>query len=94
MITGFDAAELGAKLHAYAEGMEGSRMRFTVDPSSMVAIQSECVGAAVPLLTGHGGGQQLAEVIHSYHQWGQPIAIGLIQADGLFQFWVEKDVLA
>lgn len=91
MITAEDANDLGAKLYTQSGGQLGKRMRFSVDPSRMTALRMPCVAAVVPMLTGHGDGEKLAEVIHSFHQWGQPINIGLIQADGFFQFWVEKD---
>lgn len=91
MITAVDAAELGTQLFDQAGENEGVRFRYRVDPTRMTAMQKPCVSAEVPILTGHGDGQRLAAVIHSYHQWGKPIFIGLIQVDGLFQFWVEKD---
>lgn len=91
MITAEGSAQLSTKLFALAGKQEGTRIRFTVDPSRMIALQQPCVSAAVPMLTGHGGNDALAEVIHTYHQWGEPVSIGLILVDGFFQFWVEKD---
>lgn len=91
MIAGMDAADLGAKLYVLAGGQQGVRLRFRVDPSNMTALQMPCVSAVIPMLTGHGDGEDLAGIIHSYHQWGEPIHIGLIQAAGIFQFWVEKN---
>lgn len=93
MIIAEDAADLGAKLYALAGKQMGERIRFSVNPSQMTALEMPFGSAVVPDLTGHGDGAGLAEVIHSYHQWGHTINIGLIQAEGIFQFWVEKDDL-
>lgn len=94
MITGMDSADLGAKLFILAGGQQGVRLRFRIDPSRMTALQMPCVAAVIPILTGHGDGRELARIIHSYHQWGEPIYIGLIQAVGIFQFWVENNDIA
>lgn len=91
MIIGEDALELGRNLIRAAREQDGTRMRFVVDPSKMTALQRPCVAARVPMLTGHGDVDALAEVIHSFHQWGKPISMGLILTDGFLQFWVEKD---
>lgn len=91
MIAAQDAAELGMLLCEHAANIPCIRLRFSVDPSRMFANEKAPGVSAIPLLTGHGNGEKLGELIHSFHQWGRPINIGLIQTEGIFQFWVEPD---
>lgn len=89
MIVGTDALVLGHKLCAASEHV-GERVAFKVDPSKLTARICNRDQTPAPFLTMHGGGDDVAELIQSYHQWGEPIVIGMYNADGLCQFWVEQ----
>lgn len=91
MIIGEDATELGLRLYEQAGNRPCIRLGFFVDPSRLTATERFATPSSIPMLTGHGEGKKLGELIHSFHQWGRPINIGLIQAEGIFQFWVEPD---
>lgn len=91
MINAQDATELANRLYEQAANQLGSRLSIIVDPRRMTASKRTGSTSAIPMLTGHGEAQKLAELIHSFHQWGSPISIGLIRAEGIFQFWVEPD---
>lgn len=91
MIIGDDAAELGQLLYEQARNHPNVRLGFSVDPSRMIATERFAALTSIPMLTGHGEGKKLGELIHSFHQWGGPINVGLIQAEGIFQFWIEPD---
>lgn len=91
MIIGVDAADLGQLLYEQASNRPCVRLGFCVDPSRMTATERFASLSSIPMLTGHGEGNELGELIHSFHQWGRPINVGLIQAEGIFQFWIEPD---
>ena len=86
-----DAQDLATRLHCAAQDKLGKRMTFELHPSQMWAAETHRAPAPVPMLTSHGDASKLAQIIHTYHQWGQPIHIGVYSGDGLFQFWVEQD---
>lgn len=91
MIICEDAAELGQLLYEQAGNRPSVRLGFYVDPSRMTATERFASPSSIPILTGHGEGKNLGELIQSFHQWGRPIIVGLIQAEGIFQFWIESD---
>ncbi|MFL1449119.1 hypothetical protein ACI77O_12060 [Pseudomonas tritici] len=94
MITGLDADDLARMLFEHAAKLEGTRITYKVDQIFMQASVIERIPAPAPLLTGCGGPESLAATIHSFHQWGQPIHIGVNWTPELFQFWVERDSTA
>jgi hypothetical protein len=91
MISAADSQGLARILLSAAVADQCRRLYFSVDPSAMTARIDPMGSEPVPLLTGHGDYQDLGALMHSYHQWGSPIRIGLIHSDGFTQFWVEKD---
>ena len=91
MIRGRDANELAQSIYTLALTQKGRRITLQVNPSQMTATVSDRAPATVPFLTAHGDSTNLAELIHSYHQWGQPVFIGIHWSDELFNFWVEAD---
>lgn len=91
MIQGIDSGDLARQLFSQASAKIGCRLTYKIDPGAMTAAESVRTAASVPMLTAHGASNELAKVIHSFHQWGQPIYMGIHCADGLFEFWVEKD---
>lgn len=90
MIEAQDANELARELYLVSARSPGERGCYLVCLSSMTAVKQKSKGE-IPFLTGHGSSSELGTLIHSFHQWGQPIRVGLIVTDGLFQFWLEKD---
>lgn len=91
MILGIDSRDLARQLFSEARSQIGSRLTYKIDPGAITAAESARTAASVPMLTAHGASTDLAKVIHSFHQWGQPIYMGIHCADGLFEFWVERD---
>jgi len=89
MIVGSDAHDLGRKLYAASEHV-GQRVAFKVDPSKMSATICNRTQLPAPMLTMHGEADVVAQLIQSYHQWGEAIIIGMYNADGLCQFWIEQ----
>jgi hypothetical protein len=66
----------------------GKRLSFLVDPGLMTAMRVLTPETPAPLLTTHGGSQELGELIHTYHQWGQQILVEVFCTDGISRFWV------
>lgn len=93
MMNAADSNSLATLLHQAARAHAGKRLCFLVDPGTMTATICARQPAPVPFLTGHGDSICLGELIHTYHQWGEAIHIGIIECDGLFQFWVEQSTL-
>jgi len=91
MIKASDAQALAHELYLQSKLIPDSRACYLVCPTGMTAAKQPNELADVPILTGHGTSTDLGNLIHTFHQWGQPFTIGLIFADGLLQFWVEKD---
>lgn len=86
-----DAQDLATRLHCAAQDQPDKRITYEVHPCEMWAVVKHRAPAPVPMLTSHGDASQLAQTIHTYHQWGQTIHIGVYSGEGLFQFWVEQD---
>lgn len=90
MIRTQNAASLAIELCKIASAVPGRRACYLVCPSSMTAT-SLCEVGEVPMMTGHGSASALGQLIHSYHQWGEPIRLGIVLADDGLQFWVENE---
>jgi hypothetical protein len=91
MMYGDNARNLAGLIYDAARNKSEKRLVFEVHPNRMWAVERQRPAAVVPMLTSHGGCEQLADLIHTFNQWSQPIHIGLLSAEGLFQFWVEAD---
>jgi hypothetical protein len=91
MIQGYDALDLATRIHEATQEHQHERKTYEVHPSQMWAAERHRARALVPMLTSHGDSTQLAQLIQTFHQWGQTIHIGVHCSDGLFQFWVEQD---
>ncbi len=90
MIKTQDAYSLAIELNRVASAMPGRRTCYLLCPSAMTAIL-QCDVGDVPLMTGHGSATELGRLIHTYHQWGQPIRLGIVLADDGLHFWVENE---
>lgn len=88
MIRSADACGLATALKHMATAAPDRRLCYCVCPSRMTATAVHSC-ADVPILTGHGEVAELGKLIHSFHQWGEPIQIGLMVTGGLLQFWIE-----
>jgi len=73
-----------------SEGLKacGKRLSFLVTPWAMTAKRVLTPETPAPLLTSHGEPQQLGELIHTYHQWGQPILVEVFCTENISRFWV------
>lgn len=90
MIRAADAGAMASALLEKATSLPEVRLCYLVCPSQMTAAP-QCISAEVPMMTGQGVAADLARLIYSFHQWGEPIQIGLIQTGGLLQFWIEGE---
>lgn len=90
MIRAADACALAAAMCDMAARAPEQRLCYRVCLSGMTAIP-QLATADVPMLTGHGQADDLARLLHTFHQWGEPIQVGLTLTCGLLQFWLEGE---
>lgn len=88
MIRADDSAQLALALVKAARAAP-TRITFRVDPAGMTAQQIPTRTTPAPLLIAHGNEIELADLIHSFHQWNDLVQIDLIHSDGLSHFWIE-----
>lgn len=91
MIVARNSFDLASAIYRISTEQQTQRLTFQVDPGRMCAWESNRPQAPVPMQTAHGDASALSGLIHSFHQWGRPIFIGVHMAAGLFEFWVERD---